>query len=140
MFWVPFARMQHIRPNLLHSLFPRTLAKLNVVCSTTIRLNGSGIRSNDLQLASLWVAAKGEHSPIWSGLTLKSSQTRNFGLKIFRTWPDRLNHQSGPNQTVLQRSGLFWSTVFYFYIFIQINKCIYSNISHLPLINKIICN
>ena len=45
---------------------------------------------------------RGENGSVWSGLTLKSDQTKNFSLEI----SDRLNYQTGLDQIVLQRSGL----------------------------------
>ena len=69
------------------------------------------------------VPSKGAHGPILSDLTLKSDQTKNFGLENFQTGPDHLNCQTGTDQTVLQRFGMVWFTVFYFYIFFQINIC-----------------
>ena len=90
----------------------------------------------------LWVLVvkegiRGAHGPVWSDLTLKSNQTKNFGLEIFQTKPDRLNHQTGPNQTVLQGSGLR------FFIFIFSPKLIYVSIQiflHIQSPNIKICN
>ena len=45
---------------------------------------------------------------VWSGLTPKSDQIKNFGLEIFQTGLDCLNHKTELDQTVLQRIGLVY--------------------------------
>ena len=57
------------------------------------------------------------HGPVWSGLTEKSDQTRNSGLENFQTRPDQSKDQTGPDRTVLERSGLVWSTVFFIFLY-----------------------
>ena len=66
--------------------------------------------------------ARAAHGPVWSDLTEKSYQTRNSGLEIPQTRPDQSRDQTGPDQTVLERSGLVWSTVLIFFVFFQLSE------------------
>ena len=82
---------------------------------------------------------RGAHGLVWFGLILKSDQTKNFDQEIFHIVSDRLNHR--PDRTKPFYNGLVWSGLqFLLLYFCQINICVYTNISHLQLLNIIICN